>query len=93
MNALSGMEKFSHLEDKIYLTIQFVQKLREEKHEATRELAALRLEFATIAKNNDQLLAQVGDLLTERDAIHLKVEAMLDALTAIDADVAAAVGR
>ena len=31
--------------------------------------------------------------MTERDAIHLKVEAMLDAMTAIDADVAAAVGR
>lgn len=93
MNALSGMEKFSHLEDKIYLTIQFVQKLREEKDGTARELTALRHEFAAIAKNNDELLSQVGDLLKERDAIHLKVEAMLDAMTAIDADVAEAVGR
>ena len=41
MNALSGMEKFSHLEDKIYLTIQFAQKLREEKDEIARELSVL----------------------------------------------------
>jgi hypothetical protein len=31
MNGLAGMEKFSHLEDKIYLTIENVKKLREEK--------------------------------------------------------------
>ncbi len=34
MNGLAGMEKFSHLEDKIYLTIENVKKLREEKEES-----------------------------------------------------------
>ena len=31
MGGLTGMEKFSHLEDKIYLTIEFAKKMREEK--------------------------------------------------------------
>lgn len=93
MNALSGMEKFSHLEDKIYLTIQFAQKLREEKDEIARELTTLRRDNANLTEVNHELESKVGNLMTERDAIHLKVEAMLDAMTAIDADVAAAVGR
>lgn len=93
MNALSGMEKFSHLEDKIYLTIQFAQKLRDEKGEIARELVALRRDNANLTEFNHELESKVGNLMTERDAIHLKVEAMLDAMTAIDVDVAEAVGR
>lgn len=93
MNALSGMEKFSHLEDKIYLTIQFAQKLREEKDEIARELSALRTDNANLTETNHQLESKIGVLMNERDLIHLKVESMLDAMTAIDSDVAEAVGR
>ena len=93
MNALTGMEKFSHLEDKIYLTIQFAQKLREEKDEVARELSVLRRENASLSETNNELESKIGVLMNERDAIHLKVESMLDAMTAIDADVADAVGR
>ena len=39
MNGLTGMEKFSHLEDKIYLTIEFVKKLKDEKERLERQLA------------------------------------------------------
>lgn len=93
MNALSGMEKFSHLEDKIYLTIQFAQKLREEKDEIARELNSLRQENAQLAESNHNLESRMNVLLNERDVIHLKVEAMLDAMTAVDSEVAEAVGR
>jgi len=40
-----------------------------------------------------RLASRVEALLSERDAIQLKVEAMLDAMTIIDAEVAEAVGR
>jgi len=93
MNALSGMEKFSHLEDKIYLTIQFAQKLREEKDEIARELSRLRRENANLTESNHELESKIGVLMNERDLIHLKVESMLDAMTSIDSDVAEAVGR
>lgn len=93
MNALSGMEKFSHLEDKIYLTIQFAQKLREEKDELGRQLSDLRRENASLTESNHDLASKIGALMNERDVIHLKVESMLDAMTAIDSDVAETVGR
>ena len=93
MNGLTGMEKFSHLEDKIYLTIAFVKKLREEKEQAERECEELRRQSAALGVENSRLEEKVEKLLSERDAIQLKVEAMLEAMTMIDPEVAEAVGR
>ena len=93
MNALTGMEKFSHLEDKIYLTIEFAKKMREEKERLERDVAGLKQDAETAASDKLALEEKLSALLSERDSIQLKVEAMLEAITAIDADVAEAVGR
>ena len=93
MNGLSGMEKFSHLEDKIYLTIEFAKKMREEKEKLENEITSLRQELGGVTDEKTRLEEKVEDLLSERDAIQLKVEAMLDAMTIIEPDVADAVGR
>ena len=93
MNSLSGMEKFSHLEDKIYLTVEFVKKLREERDRAVAEAARLKTELEPLQAEKREIEAKLTQLLTERDAIQLKVEAMLDAMTIIDPEVADAVGR
>lgn len=93
MNALTGMEKFSHLEDKIYLTIEFVKKLREEKDKLERESNSLKREAAEAKADKQAAEEKLAELLAERDSIQLKVEAMLDAISMIDGDVAEAVGR
>jgi hypothetical protein len=93
MNALTGMEKFSHLEDKIYLTIEFAKKMRDEKEQYERETTALREQASDAVAAKKELEEKVAVLLSERDSIQLKVEAMLEALTTIDTEVAAAVGR
>ena len=93
MNALTGMEKFSHLEDKIYLTIEFAKKMRDEKEKLERETNELRRDAAAAIAEKQELEAKLSVLLSERDSIQLKVEAMLDAITMIDTDVAEAVGR
>jgi chromosome segregation ATPase len=93
MNALTGMEKFSHLEDKIYLTIEFAKKMRDEKEKLERETVELRRDAAAAIAEKQELEAKLSVLLSERDSIQLKVEAMLDAITMIDTDVAEAVGR
>ncbi len=93
MNALTGMEKFSHLEDKIYLTIEFAKKMRDEKEAFEREATNLRQNSAAMVAENKMMEEKIAALLSERDSIQLKVEAMLDAMTVIDADVADAVGR
>jgi predicted nuclease with TOPRIM domain len=93
MGGLSGMEKFSHLEDKIYLTIEFAKKMREEKEKIEQEMTSLRHEVSGLLVEKSRLEEKVEDLLSERDAIQLKVEAMLDAITIIEPDVAEVVQR
>ncbi len=87
------MEKFSHLEDKIYLTIEFAKKMRDEKEKLEKEAVTLRRDAVSAIAEKTALEEKIAGLLSERDSIQLKVEAMLDAMTLIDSDVAEAVGR
>jgi hypothetical protein len=89
MVALSGLEKFSHLEDKIYRTIELTKTLRQEKEELERQLARAR----NVSGDKQQLVNQVERLLAERELIKLKVEAMLDAVATIDPEAVEAVRR
>ena len=93
MNALTGMEKFSHLEDKIYLTIEYAKKMRDEKDRLELEASTLMRDTADAIAEKMVMEEKLAVLLSERDSIQLKVEAMLDAITMIDSDVAEAVGR
>ena len=87
MNGLAGMEKFSHLEDKIYLTIEFAKKIREENDKIESEMSGLRKEIAELSARNNDLEKRIESLMSERDAIQLKIEAMLDAITVIEPEV------
>ena len=89
MVALTGLEKFSHLEDKIYRTIELTKTLRQEKEELERQLARSR----NVSGDKQQLLNQVERLLAERELIKLKVEAMLDAVATIDPEAVETVRR
>lgn len=93
MNALTGMEKFSHLEDKIYLTIEYAKKMRDEKERLEREANSLRRDAATAIAEKKEMEDKLAIFLSERDTIQQKVEAMLEALTTIEPDIAQAVGR
>ena len=93
MGGLSGMEKFSHLEDKIYLTIEFAKKMREEKDKIEREMSSLRHEVSSLLEEKTRLEEKVEDLLSERDAMQLKVEGMLDAMATVLPEVAEVVRR
>ena len=94
MVGLSGLEKFSHLEDKIYRTIELTKTLRQEKESLEREIATTRKDLSGLLEEKERLESQVERLLAERDTIRMKVEAMLDAIAAIEpAEVAEATRR
>ena len=86
MVALDGLEKFSHLEDKIYRTIELAKTLRQEKDDLERQLATVR----NLGGDKRELLAQIERLLAEREAIRAKVQRMLDAVIAADPEIAEA---
>jgi FtsZ-binding cell division protein ZapB len=75
MAASNGLEKFSHLEDKIYRTIELTKALRQEKDDLERQLATAR----HVGGDKEELVAQVELLLAERETIRARVRAMLDA--------------
>lgn len=93
MVGLTGLEKFSHLEDKIYRTIELTKTLRQEKEALEREIATVRREFGTLLDEKDRLETQVERLLSERDTIRMKVEAMLDAIAVLDPEAAEVMRR
>jgi len=87
MVALNGLEKFSHLEDKIYRTIELTKTLRQEKEELERKLATAR----NIGGDKQELIQQIEQLMEEREAIRVRVQAMLEAVAAADPDIAEAI--
>ena len=93
MVGLTGLEKFSHLEDKIYRTIELTKTLRQEKEGLERELASVRRELGALLDEKDRLEGQVERLLSERDTIRTKVEAMLDAIAVLDPEAAEVMRR
>ena len=93
MVGLTGLEKFSHLEDKIYRTIELTKTLRQEKEALERELGAIRRELGSLLDEKERLETHVERLLSERDTIRLKVEAMLDAIAVLDPEVVEALRK
>lgn len=86
MVALNGLEKFSHLEDKIYRTIELAKTLRQEKDDLERQLATVR----NLGEDKQELLTQVERLLAEREAVRARVQRVLDAVIAADPEIAEA---
>jgi FtsZ-binding cell division protein ZapB len=89
MVGISGLEKFSHLEDKIYRTIELTKSLRQENESLQKELSLMRRDIGNVLNEKERLETQVEKLLAERDMIRMKVEAMLDAVAAVDPEMAA----
>jgi chromosome segregation ATPase len=93
MVGLSGLEKFSHLEDKIYRTIELTKTLRQEKEGLEKELALTRRDIGNVLNETERLETQVEKLLAEREMIRLKIEAMIDAVAALDPEMAEELSR
>jgi chromosome segregation ATPase len=93
MVGLSGLEKFSHLEDKIYRTIELTKTLRQEKEVLEQEMSTIRRDIGSLLNEKERLESQVERLLAERDTIRMRVEAMLDAIAVLDPEMAEAVRR
>jgi len=90
VSALSSLEKFSHLEDKIYRTIEHCKMLKVEKERLEVDVVHLRREIVGMNEEKERLESQLERLYSERDTIKLKVEAMLDAIAVLETEVEAA---
>lgn len=90
---LNGMEKFNHLEDKLYRIVEQIKTIRQEKEALEREVASLRRDLVSHVEENDRLNQRIHQMLNERDTIKVKVEAMLDAIALVEPELAAEAAR
>jgi predicted nuclease with TOPRIM domain len=81
---MSGLEKYSHLEDKIHRTIELCKSLRQENAQLEARLEGARLDLIAEQEDKARLRAQLALLLDDRDGMKLKVEAILDAITMLE---------
>ena len=68
MTGLSGLEKFSHLEDKIYRTIEHCKTLKVEKERLESQLERLYSERDTIKLKVEAMLDAIAVLENEVEA-------------------------
>ncbi len=87
--AVSGLEKFSHLEDKIYRTVELCKTLKQENEILVEQMTETRRELRSHQEEKERLETQVERLLADRDAMRLKVEAMLDAIAVLEMEAEA----
>jgi len=78
------LEKFSHLEDKIHRAVELCRSLKQEKFQLEHELENAHQALTVEAAEKEQLRAQIEFLMTDRDSLKLKVEAMLDAIAILE---------
>ena len=93
MSGTYGLEKFSHLEDKLYRMVEQFKRERQERESCEREAESLRRELGQAVDEKERLEVQVERLLNERDTIRLKIEAMLDAISMVDHEAAEAMKK
>jgi chromosome segregation ATPase len=84
VTGISGLEKFSHLEDKIYRTIEHCKTLKADRERLEGEVSQMRRELIALTEEKERLEAQLERLYSERDTVKLKVEAMLDAIAVLE---------
>ena len=92
MSGNYGLERFSHLEDKIYRTIEQIKRERAQRESLERELAGLRGQVDKLSSDKERLESQLQRLVGERHKIKNKVEGMLDSIARIDPEAEAAKG-
>ena len=90
MSGNYGLEKFSHLEDKIYRTIEQIKRERQQRGSLEHELASLRGQVDKLSGDKERLESQLQRLLGERHKVKRKVEGMLETIARIDPEAEAA---
>ena len=89
MAATNGLEKFSHLEDKIYRTIDLYKSAQEARTTAERDVKRLREQLEEREEEVESLRRETVGLRKEREDIRARVEKMLSHIDHITQEQAA----
>jgi FtsZ-binding cell division protein ZapB len=82
---LSGLERFSHLEDKIFRVVEAVKALRKENETLVAENQKLKSESEALQRSVSGQNQSMAQLQKEREALREKVEKALSLLASLEA--------
>lgn len=88
--AAPGLEKFENLLDKVHRSVAICNSLRHEKEQLEEDLEKVTLDLVAEKMDNKKLKSQIEFLLQEREAMKLKVEGILDAITMLELEAESA---
>ncbi len=71
------IDTLSHLEERIQKAVALVNRLRQEKDGALKELAATQAAYAESQETNARLTGEIEALRTERHQVRSRIEKLL----------------
>lgn len=81
---LTGLERFSHLEDKIYRVVEAFKAIRKENETLQAENQKLKIEIEGLRENEAGFQQNLVQLQKEREALRERVEKALSLLATLE---------
>lgn len=80
----TGLERFAHLEDKIYRAVEAFKTIRKENEALRAEIQRLKAELEYLRKNESTRHESLSHLQKEREQLRERVEKVLNLLAAVE---------
>lgn len=81
---ITGIERFSHLEDRIYRVVEVFKALKKENNYLRRENMALKEEILKLRQEVDSNTQRLDRLQNEREEIKSRVKKVLNTLSLLE---------
>jgi len=82
---LSGLERFSHLEDKIFRIVEEFKTVRKENENLRAENAKLKADIGALYDNESKSVENLAQFQKEREELRDRVEKALTLLATLEA--------
>jgi FtsZ-binding cell division protein ZapB len=82
--SITALERFSHLEDRIYRVMEMFKALKKETNYLRRENIALKEELFKLKQEVESNTQRMDQLQTEREEIKGRVKRVLNALSVLE---------
>jgi FtsZ-binding cell division protein ZapB len=81
---LTGLERFGHLEDKIYRTVEAFKAVKRENESLRAESSRLKTDLDALQKSEAGVRDSLAQLQKEREALRERVEKALTMLASLE---------
>jgi len=81
---LTGLERFSHLEDKIFRVVEAFKAIRKENESLQAENQKIKTEIEALRRNEAGVNQSLVQLQKEREALRERVEKALSLLASLE---------